>query len=253
MIQGEFMRTFKRLVISRTRSLAVSVVCGLLAGCASHPALLTGSQPPHVTKVAVAKPAQLGSVNMPEDLRVKILQRASAFATSGAPKTLDVQITNVNFKNPLAALLVGDSNRVTVVVRVIDGFTGKVDATYESVSLDSQYVNGVAGAVMSAADNPIDIEQRLTDAAAKTVLAKLYGTEAAQQVANKPLDRKVTAQYPRSYEDLKTEARCKATLEANVTSETNKHDAFHGKTGPLPPECSAVGVVAKPAVKKAAG
>jgi hypothetical protein len=230
--------------------LAAFGIAVVVGGCAASPALLAGDAPPHITKVVVAKTAPLGSVNMAEDLRVKILQRAPAYAPVGTPKTLDVQITTIGFKNPLAALLVSDSNRLTVSVRVVDGATGKVDASYETIAIDSAAINGIAGAIMSAADDPIDIEQRLNDVASRNVLNKLYGTETARLAAERPQSNKITAQYPRNYADLKTEARCKTLLDANEASAANPNDHFHGKTAPLPPECAAVGVVAKPVKKR---
>jgi hypothetical protein len=218
-----------------------------LTGCVTDPALLVGAAPPFVAKVVVTKSAQLGSVNMPEDLRVKVLQRSSTYARSGSPKTLDVQITDVGFKNPLAALMVGDSNRVSVTVRVVDSLTGKVDASYVATAVDSAAINGIAGALISAADDPIDIEQRLAEAAARSLLQKLYGTEAARAADGRALDTKVVGHYPRPYADLKTEARCKILADAKSTSDGNPRDMFHGRTAPLPPECADVGVVAKPA------
>jgi hypothetical protein len=226
-------------------------VATILAGCATEPGLLTGSIPPHITKVTVAKSSLVGSVNMAEDLRVKILQRAPAYAAAGTAKTLDVQIKDVNFKNPLATILIGDSNRVSVVVRVLDGATGKVDASYDAIAIDQAAINGIAGAVMAAADDPIDVEQRLTEAAASLVLTRLYGTESAQRAAQRPIDSKVVSQYPRSYVDLKTEARCKTLADANAASAANKNDAFHGKTGPLPTECAGFGTPPKAVAKRA--
>ena len=232
--------------------LAAAVVVMTLAGCATHAPLLTGAIQPQVTKVAVVKSAEPGSVNMAEDLRVKILQRAPAFAKSGAAKTLEVQITDVNFKNPLMTVLVGDSNRVSVVVKVVDSATGKVEATYNGIVVDSSVINGVAGAIISAADDPIDVEQRLTTSVSKIVLEKLYGTEAAKKAESKPLDSKIAAAYPRQYDDLKVENRCNASAAANAKSAANPSDPFHGKTQPLPPECAAVGVTEtkKPASKR---
>jgi hypothetical protein len=242
-----------KMSIFRATAAAITLLlAGLLAGCAAQPALLAGSAPPFITKVTVAKTVPLGSVNMAEDLRVKILQRAPAYAASGPAKTLDVQISQLSFKNPLAALIAGDSNRLKVDVRVIDGVTGKVDTVYDSISIDSSAINGIAGAVMSAVDDPIEIEQRLNEVAARNVLTKLYGTETAQRARDKALDKRVVAQYPRDYAELKTEARCKSIADANAASEADPNDKFHkmqGKAGPLPPECAAVGVVAKPAKK----
>jgi hypothetical protein len=235
------------------RILAAALTLSLV-GCAAQPALLAGPTPPYVTKVTVAKTAPLGSVNMSEDLRVKILQRAPAYAVTGISKTLDVQISQLSFKNPVAALLVGDHNQLKVDVRVIDGVTGKVDTVYETIAIDSAAINGIAGAVMSAVDDPIEIEQRLNEKVAGQVLTKLYGTEAGQRARDKKLDSRVIAQYPRNYEELKTEAKCRSILEANNDSAANPNDKFRqmqGKVGPLPPECAAVGVVAKPSKNRA--
>jgi hypothetical protein len=240
------MAGFNRMLASTMPGL---LAAALLVGCAAQPALLAGSTPPHIAKVTVAKTAPLGSINMAEDLRVKILQRSPAYASTGISKTLDVQIAQLSFKNPLAAIIAGDHNRLKVDVRVIDAVTGKVDIVYDMIAIDSAAINGIAGAIMSAVDDPIDIEQRLNEKVAGQMLAKLYGTEAAQRARDKKLDTRVVAQYPRNYADLKTEARCKSILEANNDSAANPHDKFRqmqGQAGPLPPECAAVGVVAKP-------
>jgi hypothetical protein len=243
------MSVFKGLAVAITLVLA-----GLMGGCAAQPALLAGASPPFITKVTVVKNAPLGSVNMAEDLRVKILQRSPAYAAAGISKTLEVQIIEVGFKNPVAALIAGDSNRVKVAVRVTDGVTGKVDTTYDAFAIDSAVINGIAGAVMSAIDDPIDIEQRLTEAAARALLSKLYGTETAQRARDKAIDGRVVAQYPRVYAELKIETRCNTILAANEASAADPNDKFRqmqGQAGPLPAECASVGVVAKPAKKRA--
>jgi hypothetical protein len=221
----------------------------LLAGCAAQPALLAGPTPPHITKVTVAKTAPLGSVNMTEDLRVKILQRSPAYASTGIAKTLDVQISQLSFKNPVMAMIAGDHNSLKVDVRVIDGVTGKVDTVYDTTAIDSAAVNGIAGAIMSAIDDPIDIEQRLNEKISSQVLSKLYGTETAQRARDKALDKRILPQFPRDYNELKIEAKCKSINDANVASAADPNDKFHkmqGKAGPLPPECASVGIVAKP-------
>ena len=163
-------------------------------------------------KITIDKQKE-GTVNLLEDIRVKLLRQASRFPKKGKPKVLKVNITSFNLKNPLQAWAIGDADYVRTYVDVIDKRSGKKETTFRA-SYFKVGLQGSAGAVVTAAKNPIDTERELADGLAKKVFLYLYGEKKAE-AAEKRKPAKIRASYPKSYKELNLERKCKQAYEAS--------------------------------------
>lgn len=135
----------------KLRAIGLCLVAALfLAGCQTT-ALVESKQPFRITHVEVtkAKP-EIGTVNLPEDVRAKALQTAYRYSETGVEKTLKIELVNLHFKNPVASYLVGDNNRLTAKATVIDKASGAADAAFNAVVSNKGAINGIAGAIISA-------------------------------------------------------------------------------------------------------
>ncbi len=184
------------------------LIIGLLSACGASITPILQTQPTYIsaTSVTIAKLDE-GTANLPEDLRVKILRDASRYSPTGSPKILRINVTNFHVKNPVQSWLIGDADKISANVEIVDKKTGRVDSKFEAHAIRVG-VQGIAGAVLSAINNPVDVEQELTALLSKRVFLRLYGYEKAQQ-AEKREPANIKAKYPRDYEELKVEYKCK--------------------------------------------
>lgn len=207
-----------------------------LAGCQTT-AALNGAGPSHVRAVEVVRAKEnLGTVNLPEDVRVKTLRTAYRYSETGTEKVLKITLTEFHLKNPVASFLVGDNNRLSARTEVVDKASGQVEATFQSVVTSKSLLNGISGVVISAAQNPIEVEQQLASELAEEVLERMYGGDMAKQARERTSARTVVANYPRSYDDLRVEYRCRMIADTqNINQEHAANPTFEKIE--LPPEC----------------
>ena len=183
------------------------VLASGLAGCVT-----TGVIPPneesYIDRVEVVMQKPGGSVNLAEDIRVKLLAEASRYNVTGRRKALKVFVRDLHFKNPAMSLLVGDDNTISAHVMVLDE-KGNPQSSFEVSAMDRSLgtkFNGVVGAVVAGTQNPIEVERRMADALASETLEKVYGSDRARVAQSRPPSRQVEARYPRSYDQLRAEA-----------------------------------------------
>ncbi len=184
------------------------IVAGLLSACGASVTPILQTQPTYIsgTKVTIAKLDE-GTVNLPEDLRVKVLRDASRYSQTGHPKILRINITNFHVKNPVQSWLIGDADKISASVEIVDKKSGRVDSKFDAHAIRVG-VQGLAGAVLSAINNPVEVEQELATLLSKRIFLRLYGGAKAEMAAKREPAR-ITAKYPRDYESLKVEHKCK--------------------------------------------
>jgi hypothetical protein len=100
------------------------------------------------------------------------LQKQSAPA--GKPVSVAIQITQFHRKNPVASLLIGDSNRMGALVTLSDG-KGAVLSKRELFAANSMAVNGVIGAVAAAASETTETDDALADDLASRIERSIFG------------------------------------------------------------------------------
>jgi hypothetical protein len=159
----------------------ILIVCVALAfaACAMKPEVNIGG-PFHIADVQVVGQGAPGQL---EDLRGKTMLAAARVPQTDNPVTMRLQIASYHEKNPAMSLLVGDSNRIDIVVEVIQPSSGTVIAQFRSVSIDDNGVNGVIGAVMAAAANENKVMARLNSKAANDILEHVFGSAVWRHVS----------------------------------------------------------------------
>lgn len=175
-------------------------------------------------------------MNLPEDVRVKTLRTAYRYSETGSEKILKVRITEFHLKNPVASILVGDNNRMWATTEVVDKASGKVEATFRSVATSKSLLNGVSGAIISVAQDPINVEQALASELAEQIMQDVYGSAMAKQARERTPGRTVVANYPRSYDDLRIEYRCNTVADTTTINDDHAANPKFEKIK-LPPEC----------------
>jgi hypothetical protein len=100
------------------------------------------------------------------------LQKQSAPA--GKPVNVAIQITQFHRKNPVASLLIGDSNRFGALVTLSDG-KGAVLLRRELFAANSVIVNGIIGAVAAAASEKTETDDALADDLASQIERSIFG------------------------------------------------------------------------------
>ena len=189
----------------------------LTAGCQTT-AAVQSQQPFRITQVEVTKAtSDIGTVNLAEDVRYKTLREAYRYAEIGQEKILKIQLTQLHFKNAVTSLLVGDNNRLSAKAQVVDKATGNVIAKFDTVASNKGALNGISGAIISAAQNHIETEQQLSTHLANRLLLQVYGNAYAKTIRERVASKKITPSYPRRYEDLKLEHYCASKTQSEPT------------------------------------
>jgi hypothetical protein len=125
------------------------------------------------------------------------LQKQSAPA--GKPVNVGIQITQFHRKNPVASLLIGDSNRFGALVTLSDG-KGAVLSKRELFAANSMAINGIIGAVAAAASEKTETDDALADDLASQIERSIFGralvgrVQAARTAAPPPAGARAAAE-----------------------------------------------------------
>lgn len=104
----------------------------------------------------------------------------------GAAKHVRVAVTELHYKNAAKSLLIGDANFAKAKVTMIDAATGRVQGEGDATALDQVAINGVIGAIISAAQDKEKVDKRLADGLARDVMTTVYGATAAAEARKRP-------------------------------------------------------------------
>lgn len=167
----------------------------LLAGCQSA---YKPNGDYYFSTVEVAKTTANGSPAIAAMTRDDLLRAVGDRPAKGAPKRLDVTITDVHFKNPVLSLLVGDGNRMASTASIRDAATGKTEWEQKFVTTDktSYILNGVAGIAVSALQNKRNVEEKLARGAAEQIGGKALGGKSVRLADTKPANRTLPSDSP---------------------------------------------------------
>ena len=206
----------------------------VLSGCVTT-AKVKSDQPYRVSKVVVTKSiSDVGTINLAEDVRVKTMKETAKISTRGQPKVVKISLNHFHAKNPGLSLLVGDANSMSASVTVVDGKSGKQDASFRVAVTDSGYLQGVSGAVLAGLDNPVDVEQRMATLIAKDVALNIFGPKYPHGGG---ATVSVKANYPRSYAALKRDRECK--IKKELASRNPDNDDVPRAPVKVPAYCKA--------------
>jgi hypothetical protein len=164
------------------RTLAAATIVVGLAGCDDKPSVNLGG-PFHIATVQVAGHSFTPQL---QDLQAKVQNAASHVPLTNNPKTLRLHIAESHRKNPGMSLIVGDSNRLNILVEVFDPATGTVETRFNSITMLDSAVNGVIGLVVSAVQDENNVDSRLDSAAVNDIMVHLYGSTAWEKFQRLP-------------------------------------------------------------------
>ncbi|RXF74938.1 hypothetical protein [Hansschlegelia zhihuaiae] len=160
-----------------------------LSACAAHPPFIPAEQPSYVGKVEVRTDPKITSTRIAQAVRSETMRESTRYGRSGAAKELRISIERLNYKNPVASLLIGDANHVKARVAVIDAASGRPHGEFEADAIDNLAINGVVGAVMAATQDKGAVDERLAEKLASVVMERVYGTAAATEARKRePVD-----------------------------------------------------------------
>ena len=159
--------------ISRLLILAATLP---LAACAHQAGIVPPGETAHISKVQVSTAPGVSSAAFTERLKAKTTQYAARFGQAGAAKEVRIVVERHSYKNPALSLLVGDANYAGGRVAVIDVASGRVQGQVEAGAVDSLAVNGIAGAIIAAAQDKEKVDDRLADGFAKAALRHALGS-----------------------------------------------------------------------------
>lgn len=113
-----------------------------------------------------------------ERIEADIEAVAARVPRTGAPKRLDVTITEFHTKNPALALLVGDTNRMTGTATITGSGATEWSETVGVVS--DAFLQGISGAIIAAARQREVIEAELAKRYSVAVSKAAYGGKLPQ-------------------------------------------------------------------------
>lgn len=154
------------------KPLAAAGLALLLAGCVQPIVKTTG--PLAITRVDInAAPTLKAHTDLLPQVRQTVPAQLVG-AHPGKPAVLDLTLVDVHYKNPVASLLVGDSNHLTAkgVLRAEDG----TEITrFDARTSDQGAINGIAGAVISVAQDRARVDRAMARELAKDLERRIYG------------------------------------------------------------------------------
>lgn len=118
----------------------------------------------------------VGSAHFAQLLKTRAEQHAARFGKAGAAKELRIVFNRHSYKNAALALVVYDANEASGHMAVVDIASGRVQGETDVVTIDSMAGTGVVGAIIAAAQDKQQVDERLADGLAKSALRRAYGS-----------------------------------------------------------------------------
>ncbi|WP_155904944.1 hypothetical protein [Methylopila sp. M107] len=169
-----------------TKLLIIAPFALMLAACAGAPGILPQNEPAHISKVQVSLAPNVSSQRFATSLQTRTMQYAARFGRAGAAKELRIVVERHSYKNAAMSLLVGDANVAMGRVAVIDVASDKVQGEAQAGAIDTLAINGIAGAIIAAAQDKEKVDQRLVEGFAKAALRHAYGAARAEPFLDQP-------------------------------------------------------------------
>ncbi|MCP4934809.1 MAG: hypothetical protein GY927_11535 [bacterium] len=156
---------------------AVLISCLLLAGCSA-----TTKQPAvqqfHILSVSVDSEDRDTSEETIEILTNSLLHNAAAYNAYrrdiNIGYNLAVTINHIHYKNPMASLIVGDTNSIQTSIKVVDPATGVTIKEFRNLYIDGAgaVLNGVSGALLSVAVSNKVVDTKMMPIVAGRIVRK---------------------------------------------------------------------------------
>lgn len=154
------------------RCLAALTLVALLSGCAKPVVETTG--PLAIRDVSVSA---ADTIRAETDILSLVRQTVPAQilgVSDGKATKVEVRLVLLAYKNPVMSLLVGDSNKLGANV-ILRDMADQELARFDVIAIDQYMLNGVAGAVISVAQDKARVDRALARGLAETIEQRIYG------------------------------------------------------------------------------
>ncbi|KTR04453.1 hypothetical protein NS365_15290 [Aureimonas ureilytica] len=154
------------------RCLAALTLVALLSACAKPVVETTG--PLAIRDVSVSA---ADTIRAETDILSLVRQTVPAQilgVSDGKATKVEVRLVLLAYKNPVMSLLVGDSNKLGANV-ILRDMADQELARFDVIAIDQYMLNGVAGAVISVAQDKARVDRALARGLAETIEQRIYG------------------------------------------------------------------------------
>lgn len=154
------------------RCLAALMLVALLSACAKPVVETTG--PLAIRDVSVSA---ADTIRAETDILSLVRQTVPAQilgVSDGKATKVEVRLVLLAYKNPVMSLLVGDSNKLGANV-ILRDMADQELARFDVIAIDQYMLNGVAGAVISVAQDKARVDRALARGLAETIEQRIYG------------------------------------------------------------------------------
>jgi hypothetical protein len=163
---------------------AIIAFAGCLAACQTP--LVDQTGPLSIQSVSVStKPTVKSATNIGPAIESAKRMTVVREMPNGRAANLLISVDGVDYKNPVASLLIGSRNAVGTTVSVADK-SGAIIAQFKHVEAADEAVQGIIGAAISANQDPVEVDQRLTQGYARSLAIRIYGEPGHQPAAPAP-------------------------------------------------------------------
>jgi hypothetical protein len=157
-------------------------LAAVLSGC-STTGMFHQPGEAYISEVTVSA-APFAPPGFDERVRASIVADAQRFPQTGAAKRVSIMVTSYHIKDPGLSLLVGDDNRVTGTLTVLDAATGAPSSPAFFTVTNGNFPQGVAGLVLAAAQDAGLQENELAVQTGHAALEQFYGSKLLRTYVN---------------------------------------------------------------------
>lgn len=158
--------------MKRLLQACAAVLALTLAGCATPIIETTG--PLAIREVQITAAPTMRSET---DILPLVRQTVEAQLIDSRPgevTRLDITLTELHYKNPIASLLVADANRLSATI-IAFNTSGAEIARFEAIAVDQIALNGIAGAAIAVGQDRARVDRALARGIAESIEARIYG------------------------------------------------------------------------------
>ena len=159
------------------RIFATLALVALLSGCAQPIVKTTG--PLAIREVHVSAADTLKAETDVLSLVRQTVPSQLVGVHEGKTAKVDVTLVTLTYKNPVLSLLVGSSNQLGASV-VLREANGAELSGFDVLAIDQGAINGIAGAVISVAQDKARVDRALARELAEQIERRIYGTQSRE-------------------------------------------------------------------------
>lgn len=190
---------------------ACCVLVVVLSGCKRGPVLKKEDDKIQIVEVTISQEKNLaGTVNFPEAVRVATQNAAYKFSEEGPQYSLRVHLRVLKISSFGRALTTSGSSSIRMSGYLTNKVSGKRVKKFKAIALIRR-MGGLIGAMATIGVDPVKDEQVLAKKLGTEIMRRIYGDEYTASVAAREPTKRITPNYPMSWEDAGKKFQCEQT------------------------------------------